>query len=218
MRLRCDFAERVAVDTAALDWVASPAPGVWRRMLDRDGDEVARATSIVRYDAGCRFERHAHGLGEEFLVLDGVFADEAGRYPRGTYVRNPAGTSHAPFTAEGCTLFVKLRQLSPQDQRRVVVDTTRGTWQPGAADGIEVMPLASFGAERTLLLRAQPTASWMAQDGERGEELLVLDGDFADARGRHGRGTWLRGPCDSARRSAGREGCTLFVKTGHLPI
>jgi hypothetical protein len=58
-------------------------------MLDRIGDEVARATSIVRYAPASHFSPHVHDGGEEFLVLEGTFQDEHGDYPVGSYVRNP---------------------------------------------------------------------------------------------------------------------------------
>ena len=103
MDLNSDFAARAAVHAAWLPWLPSPIPGVDRRMLDRIGDEVARATSIVRYAPHSRFSSHTHGGGEEFLVLDGVFQDERGDYPAGTYVRNPPTSSHTPGTEPGCT-------------------------------------------------------------------------------------------------------------------
>ncbi|HEY9690016.1 MAG TPA: cupin domain-containing protein, partial [Coleofasciculaceae cyanobacterium] len=111
MKLHADLNQRIAIDTNELPWIDSPTPGVQRRMLDRDGDEVARATSIVRYGPGSAFPTHTHGGGEEFLVLEGVFSDESGDYPAGTYVRNPIGSAHAPRSEEGCTIFVKLWQM-----------------------------------------------------------------------------------------------------------
>ena len=89
MRINADFSKRAAVHAAQSDWARSPTPGVERRMLDRIGDEVARATSIVRYAPDSAFPPHTHGGGEEFLVLDGTFQDEHGDYPAGSYVRNP---------------------------------------------------------------------------------------------------------------------------------
>src|SRR6516165_7170873 len=59
------------------------------RPVHRIGDEVARATSVVRYAPKSRFSAHIHGGGEEFLVLDGVFQDEHGDFPVGSYIRNP---------------------------------------------------------------------------------------------------------------------------------
>ena len=44
MRLNADFTERVVLETTGLPWADSPVPGIRRRMLDRDGGEVARAT------------------------------------------------------------------------------------------------------------------------------------------------------------------------------
>src|SRR5690606_19921646 len=108
MNLNSDFRLRVVQHAADAPWAPSPLPGVTRRMLDRVGDEVARATSIVRYAAGSHFDAHGHPGGEEILVLEGVFSDEHGDYPAGTYLRNPPGSRHTPFSREGCTLFVKL--------------------------------------------------------------------------------------------------------------
>ncbi|MEM6665983.1 MAG: cupin domain-containing protein [Pseudomonadota bacterium] len=108
MRLNADFSERVVLRPSDRKWVPSPSGGVERMMLDRIGGEVARATTIVRFQPASRFDAHTHGGGEEYLVLDGVFSDESGDYPAGTYVRNPIGTSHTPHTDAGCTIFVKL--------------------------------------------------------------------------------------------------------------
>ena len=88
-----------------------PIPGVERRLLERVGEEVARATSLVRYAPGSSFSPHSHDGGEEFLVMDGVFTDEEmGDFPAGYYVRNPVGSSHTPSSEEGCIIFVKLWQ------------------------------------------------------------------------------------------------------------
>ena len=119
MELNADFSQRVAVHAARLPWVASPIAGVDRRMLDRIGEEVARATSIVRYAPASRFSAHTHGGGEEFLVLDGVFQDEHGDYPAGSYVRNPPTSRHTPGSASGCILFVKLWQFDLEDRTKV---------------------------------------------------------------------------------------------------
>ena len=78
MRLNANFQERVVLRPEDHQWVPSPMPGVTRMMLDRVGEEVARATSLVRYAPQSQFSPHAHGGGEEFLVLEGVFADEHG--------------------------------------------------------------------------------------------------------------------------------------------
>jgi len=124
MNLNADFGARAAVHATRLDWTPSPIPGVDRRMLDRIGDEVARATSIVRYAPHSHFSPHTHGGGEEFLVLEGVFQDEHGDYPAGTYVRNPPTSSHTPGSEPGCTIFVKLWQFDPRDRRPVRTDTS----------------------------------------------------------------------------------------------
>ena len=154
MNLNSDFSARAAVHAARLDWTPSPIPGVDRRMLDRIGDEVARATSIVRYVPHSRFASHTHGGSEEFLVLDGVFQDEHGDYPVGSYVRNPPTSSHTPGSETGCTIFVKLWQFDPGDRTPVRIDTS-GLSLVTAPDlpGVEFALLYESATELVLLER-----------------------------------------------------------------
>jgi anti-sigma factor ChrR (cupin superfamily) len=217
MELHADLSQRALLDTSTLPWTASPMAGVERRMLDRRGDEVARATSIVRYAPGSRFERHSHGGGEEIMVLEGTFSDEQGVYPAGTYLRNPVGSSHAPFGGEGCTLLVKLHQMHPADQQRLVIDTTREAWLPGLVPGLEVMPLHAFGSEHVALVRWAPGTVFEPHCHPVGEEILVLEGVFQDEHGTYPTGSWLRNPPGSVHCPWSEAGCTIWVKTGHLP-
>ena len=214
--VRADFSQRQALDTASLPWLASPSPGVERKMLDRVGDEVARATSLVRYAPGSAFAAHEHALGEEFLVLSGCFEDEHGRYPAGSYVRNPPGSAHRPFTRDGCELFVKLRQFAPQDQRQCVIDTTTGEWFAGLVEGLRVMPLHEYGSEHVALVRWAPGTRFQPHVHWGGEEILVLDGVFSDESGDYPAGSWLRSPHRSQHTPFSDPGCLIWVKTGHL--
>src|SRR5260221_11120889 len=135
MRINADFTKRASVHAGESEWVKSPMPGVERRMLDRVGDEVARATSIVRYAPGTAFSPHSHLGGEEFFVLDGIFQDERGDYPAGSYVRNPPASRHTPRSQAGCTIFVKLFQFDPADRSHVTIDTGRPEAMAAAGPG-----------------------------------------------------------------------------------
>ena len=141
MNIHSDYSKRVVINHHDLSWVQSPESGIERRMLDRLGDELAKATSIVLYQPGSKFQTHTHEFGEEILVLEGVFSDETGDYPAGTYIMNPPGSSHAPFSESGCTLFVKLRHLGPDQIEREIIDTTKAPWYQGMVSGLHVMPL-----------------------------------------------------------------------------
>lgn len=217
MQLNADFTQRALIRPADSPWVASPMPGVERRMLDRIGDEVARATSIVRYAAGSHFSAHHHPGGEEFLVLDGVFSDERGDYPAGTYVRNPIGSHHAPFSREGCTIFVKLMQFDAADDQPVVIDSTQAQWRPGLVPGLQVLPLHQHGTEHVALVRWAPGTYFNAHRHWGGEEILVLEGTFQDEFGDYPAGSWLRSPHLSQHTPFSEAGCLIWVKTGHLP-
>lgn len=217
MEINADFSQRVVITPAEQCLVPSPLPGVSRIMLDRIGGEVARATSIVHYAAKSRFDAHTHAGGEEFLVLDGVFSDSSGDYGPGSYVRNPRGTAHAPWSEGGCTIFVKLWQFQPGDSRSVAIDTRRATgWGPGSAPGIEVLKLHEFSDERVNLIRFAPGAQGLAHGHPGGEEILVLDGRYSDGDGTYEAGTWIRSPVGSGYTPRSDTGCLLYVKTGHL--
>ncbi len=218
MNLNADFSRRAAVHAARLDWTPSPIEGVDRRMLDRVGGEVARATTIVRYAPNSRFSAHTHGGGEEFLVLDGVFQDEHGDYPAGSYVRNPPTSRHTPGSAAGCTIFVKLWQFAPDDRIGVRLDTRAAAFAPAPGrPGVTGAALFQDAREQVRLERWAPEATiGLALPG--GLELLVIDGAFVEGGETFERESWLRLPSGGTLRgTAGRAGCLLWVKTGHLP-
>ena len=136
IQLNADWRQRCVIDSTQMPWQASPSSLVQRRMLERNGGEVARATSVVRYAPGARFAEHRHALGEEIVVLDGTFGDASGEYGPGTYLRNPPGPHHAPYSTDGCTLFVKLRYMQPADALQCAIDTRTTppcSWRPSAA-------------------------------------------------------------------------------------
>ncbi len=218
MRLRDNFAERVVVRPDDYEWVASPANGVDRMMLDRIGDEVARATTIVRFAPNSQFDAHSHGGGEEFLVLDGVFSDEHNDYPAGTYVRNPIGTAHTPHIGpEGATILVKLHQFDDDDTEQFHINTRQAEFRPGVAPGLSVLPLHSHTSENVALVRWAPGTKFAAHQHWGGEEIFVIEGTFQDEHGDYPAGTWIRSPHMSKHDPWSDEGCLIYVKTGHLP-
>lgn len=216
--LHADFDQRVVVTApSAGDWQPSPVAGVQRHLLDRVGGERARATSLVRYAPGSRFAAHGHGGGEEILVLDGVFSDEAGEHPAGCYLRNAPGTSHAPGSATGCTLFVKLWQFAQDDTQSLRLDTRQMSWRPGLVPGLAVLPLHAHGGVSTALVRWAPDTRFHRHSHPGGEEILVLEGRFRDELGEYPQGSWLRSPCGSEHAPfTGAEGALIYVKVGHL--
>ena len=217
MEINADFGARAAVHSDRMDWIASPMKGVDRRMLDRLGGEVARATSIVRYAPGSRFSAHTHDGGEEFLVLEGVFQDEHGAFPAGSYIRNPPQSSHTPGSEPGCVIFVKLWQFDPADRTHVRIATDRSRYVPEAGRaGIAVMPLYEDARESVALERWEPGTKAML-DAPDGLELLVLDGTLEEGGERFGKGGWLRLPRGYRGQAvAGGAGSRLWLKRGHL--
>ena len=215
MGLNADFSRRAAVHAARIPWVPSPMAGVERRMLDRIGEEVARATSIVRYAPDSHFSAHRHGGGEEFLVLEGVFQDEHGDYPGGYYIRNPPTSAHTPGSKAGCIIFVKLCQFAPEDRSHVRIDTRKMPFLPDPERaGIEVMPLFQDADEYVRLERwASGTA--VSLPIRAGAELLVIEGSIEESGERFESQSWLRLPAGAVLRAeAGSAGCKVWMKTG----
>ena len=216
MRINAEFAEKAVVVAKDTDWVCSPESGVDRLMLDRIGDEVARATSLVRYAADSSFARHEHGAGEEFLVLDGVFSDEHGDYGVGTYVRNPPGSGHSPYSKNGCRILVKLRQFDPQDLKQLVVDTADDAIWPERS-GQSVLELHEFGSERVMMIRLAAGDRLPIDSDPAGMEILLLDGSIDDEGSELAAESWIRFPAAQKNRLTATSDCLLWVKTGHLP-
>jgi quercetin dioxygenase-like cupin family protein len=218
--LNADFTKRAVLNTDAMKWQSSPSPTVWRKRLDLVGGETSRVTSVVRYDAKSSFPVHDHPKGEEILVLKGIFSDEHADYLAGTYLLNPPGFRHAPFSHEGCTIFVKLRQYGGERREHVVVETTTAKWVRGPVPGIDLLPLyrSAHHPETMDLLHIFGGARLSHQACPGGAEIFVLDGVLVGDDGDHGAGSWLRLP-DGAEWSLGgkgEKGCTLYVKRGHL--
>ena len=215
MQRNDDFEKRAVVHSADEPWIASPMAGVDRRMLDRIGDEVARATSIVRYAPGSSFSSHVHTGGEEFFVLDGVFQDEHGDFPAGSYIRNPPESSHTPRSEPGCTIFVKLWQFDLADRTHIRTDTNKMRFV-AARPGVEVMPLFSDGHEDVVLERWDAGVTILLE-APSGIEVLVLDGGFEQGGDTMKRGSWLRLPKGSlSQAKVGPKGARVWIKRDHL--
>jgi len=216
VRVNADFSKRALVIPQDSDWLCSPESGVDRIMLDRIGDEVARATSIVRYAAGSSFARHEHAMGEEFLVLDGVFSDDHGDYPTGFYVRNPPGSGHSPFSKEGCRILVKLRQFDPEDLTRVVIDTHKAElWQAG--DATEFLSLHTFGNEQVCMVRIVAEQKYSIAGDSPGTEIFVVSGTIGYEGENLPAESWLRFPAGHSADLHARADSVLWIKRGHLP-
>ena len=216
MEINADFSQRVLVETDQLDWQPSPMKGVDRRMLDRIGGEVARATTIVRYAPGSKFSAHTHTGGEEFIVLDGVFQDEHGDFPTGTYVRNPPTTSHTPGSEDGCTIFVKLWQFDMDDRNQFRKTMAEELGAP--VDGVATAILHEDDREIVSYSHLDAGAA-LQSDASGGIELLVIGGSIEVDGETLQKNAWLRLPeGQNLSGTAGSSGAKVWMKSGHLPF
>ena len=216
--LNQDFTKRVVINTLIGEWHTSPSSGVERLYLERDNmGEFAKASSIVKFQPGSEFEDHMHDNGEEIFVLEGIFSDQYGDYPKGTYLRNPHNSNHVPFSKDGCKIFVKLRQFKKGDNISIVKNTLNSEWLQGLVPGLKVMPLHEYQTEPAAMVKWEPNTRFNAHKHWGGEEIYVVDGVFYDQFGAYPKGTWIRSPHLSEHQPFTRsEGALIFVKTGHL--
>ncbi|XPF93836.1 cupin domain-containing protein [Colwellia sp. RE-S-Sl-9] len=217
MKIAADFSKREIVHSNTLPWVASPMVGVDRRALDRAGDEVARATTVVRYAPGSKFSPHVHTGGEEFIVLEGVFQDEHGDFPVGSYIRNPPQSSHTPSSKDGCVIMVKLWQFQPEDRThvRLQMNAMGKVAIPNEAD-VQITPLYKDHIEEVSLLHFDGNAQ-LNFTPAGGTELFVLEGDINEQQDNLVKHSWARLPINhSVNITAGSNGAKVWIKTGHL--
>ncbi|SFR54926.1 cupin domain-containing protein [Thiomicrospira sp. ALE5] len=213
--INLDLTQRVLVNTTKQAWFGSRADGVQRKPLEREAAESGRTTSVVQFMPGSAFPPHQHPQGEEIFVLEGVFSDECGDYPAGSYLRNPPGSQHAPFSKEGCVLFVKLEQFQPGDTQTLAINTQGQAWQAGHG-GLKVMGLHQYGTEHTALVWWPAGEVFQPHTHYGGEEIFVLEGEFIDEHGRYPKGSWLRSPHASRHHPYVEQDTLIWVKTGHL--
>ena len=215
--LHGDMNARVSVDTESLEWQPSPSGSVLRKRLHRVGPaESGQVTSLVRYLPGASFPEHPHPEGEEIYVLEGTFSDQNGHAHAGTHLLNPEGYRHAPYSEAGCLIFVKLRQYDGVGREHHWTVSDAIDWQPGDEPGIDRKRLyeAEGFPDRVWLERWAPEARIGPRVFPDGAEILVIEGEYEDAEGRHGRLSWLRLPPGDSLEATSQEGCTIYLKTG----
>lgn len=215
--LHGDLSARAVAHSTAMPWVASPSASVQRKRLHRTGgEEDGQVTSVVRYAAGAKFPAHDHPEGEEILVLDGIFSDEHGDWPAGTFLANPEGFRHAPFSREGCMLFVKLRQLAGTERVHVALQTHSMDWSATSTPGIARKTLLDEASspDETHLERWSMDASPGRRTYPGGAELFVVEGMFSDEADTYETHSWVRLPPGATHHPRPARECVVYIKTG----
>lgn len=215
--LNTDLKVRVGMDSQGMEWTPSPGGHVLRKRLHLAGPaESGQVTSVVRYLPGANFPAHDHPDGEEILVLDGIFSDEHGDWPAGTYLLNPEGFRHGPFSREGCTLFVKLRQFPGRDRRHIATQTNDQPWTDSTQPATSLQALYSQQpyTDRMRLERWESAAEAGPISFAEGAELFVIKGSFSDDHGHYRAHSWLRIPPGGVLHPTSNDSCELYIKEG----
>jgi anti-sigma factor ChrR (cupin superfamily) len=207
---------RAAVLPTSLTWYQTNYTGIWFRCFESDNEiQEHPVTMLTRFDPGGFFQLHGHPGGEEILVLQGIFEDEIGIHTPGTYMLNPEGFIHRPYSNEGCLTFVKLRQHGGKTRNQVRTNIYESPWQSGIIPKIEVKTLyQQIGyPEKVWVERWQPHTKLSNIVETEVKEIFLIEGSWSDALGNYPTGSWLRYPPNYPYSPASETGCLLYVKT-----
>ncbi|HET9957621.1 MAG TPA: cupin domain-containing protein [Polyangiaceae bacterium] len=197
-----------------ISWQPSPSPHVRRKRFEHEGPaESGRVTSLVEYAPGANFPAHDHPEGEEILVLEGTFSDERGDFSAGTYMLNPEGFRHAPFSQPGCLLFVQLRKYAGPQRERVLIDTRTAPYvaRMAGVSSLELYRSAHY-PERHWLTKLEPNAQVGPIHLPKGEHIFVVSGTLEDEWGSYPRHTWLGLPPGFIHTPRSPGGCLLYIR------
>ncbi|CAJ1340055.1 unnamed protein product [Effrenium voratum] len=221
IELNSDKSQSCLVNTDTIDWIQTAAGGVRRKMIERLGGEVARATTVVSFEPNASFPSHRHEGGEEFIVLEGDWFDDWATQPSYTYVRNYIGSRHTPrIGPKGCTILVKLCQMSTEqtepDHSQWDISSSNPSWRR-SPNGRRELRVYESPFEEVHFERWEPHQTGQVEVDGAGEEVFVVEGCFVDELGEHRRWSWCR-TAEARRltRRAGPEGCLLYIKSRHL--
>lgn len=215
IQLNSDLSQKAQVDLRLSQWLPSPAVGVKRLLLEREGGEkTIRATSIVAYAPKSKFSAHNHPKGEEFYVLAGTFSDQNGDYPAGTYVRNPPGSSHTPFSESGCLIWVKLQQFQPDDKEHIVISTFDTEKHKTNSNFDKLCLFDDY--ESVEILTAKQDFVLKPSEFEGGIEILILVGQISNEECIHQQGSWIRYAAGRAENVEVSKNTQLLIKSRHL--
>lgn len=212
MKVNDDRLQTVLVHTAKSEWLKSPQAGVERIPLERLFPESGPVTSIVKYAKESSFSAHMHPKGEEILVLDGVFEDEHGDYPAGSYIRNPPGSSHKPFSRSGCVLLVKLNWFNVKDAHTLHIANLFN----GEMSAAEEKILHQYESETTTLITIPKGQQYLIEPSQKGNELFVVKGKVSSASHDFVSGDWLRELASKDSEFKATEDTFIYRKTGHF--
>lgn len=215
-QIRANLLTRVSVLPTSLTWYPVNFPGISFGCFESDPEvQEHPVTMLTRFDPGGYFPLHGHPGGEEILVLEGNFTDETGIHPPGTYMLNPEGFVHRPYSEEGCLTFVKLRQHGGKTRQQIRTNIFDNPWQSGVIPQIQTQLLYEQEGfrEKVWIERWLPNTRVSDVVETEVKEIFVIDGTWSDELGSYSKGSWLRYPPNYSYRPSSKTGCLIYVKS-----
>ncbi|MBD2437123.1 cupin domain-containing protein [Nostoc sp. FACHB-110] len=215
-KINHDSFSRAAVLSNSLTWYKTLHTGILFGCFESDQDVQSHpVTMLTKFEPGGFFGLHGHPGGEEILVLQGNFQDETGVHPPGTYLLNPEGFIHRPYSDEGCLTFVKLRQHGGKTRRQVRVNIFELPWQAGIIPEIKVKLLYEQMdyPEKVWIEQWQPGTALSNVVENEVKEIFVIEGTWSDELGDYPAYSWVRYSPHCPYSPASKNGCLIYVKT-----
>lgn len=208
-----DISHLAVVSAGNAEWSEESGAKICMLESRADGNE----SFFIRLGQGGSWRFSSSGDLEIFL-MSGTLHSGKTAFSKGSYLLIPQGAT--PFVLNSvddeALFFVKKRFPEGLVQKPGLIATEKANWVPGLVPGLSVMPLFSSGGENTALVRWDPGTVFQPHRHFGGEEVLVVSGVFEDEHGRYPEGSWYRSPHLSRHDPFSVEGCTIFVKTGHM--
>lgn len=204
--MNSDYDKRALIDTNGLVWEKTEHQGVFKKTLALNMKEE---TALIKLEGNTSLNSSSQLNSAEIFVLDGIYINEFGEFPQGTYLHLPKEDEAFVRTTSGCIIFRKTNQS--KDEQQVIINTSNSEWLPGQGN-LEVLPLHT----QTALVKWPKNERFIPHKHWGGEEIFVLKGTFMDEHGEYPHGSWIRSPHLSEHYPYVDEETIIFVKTGHL--
>ncbi|MBU3015935.1 cupin domain-containing protein [Poseidonibacter lekithochrous] len=201
-----DYEKRAFIDTNTIQWQKVETKDILKKILAiKDKEE----TSFIKLNEGSFLNQTEKINSVEIFVVEGIYINEYGEHPKGTYLRLPKENEALAKSNDGCVIFRKTNFFT--DTQELIINTNTEEWLQGQGN-LEVMPLY----EQTALVKWPKDEKFTPHKHWGGEEIVVLEGTFIDEHGEYPKNSWLRSPHLSEHFPYVNEETIIFVKTGHI--
>lgn len=201
-----DYSKRVVLNEKELEYISNSNNTILKKLLSQKENQE---TAILEMPKNSQLNSNEKFNNVEILVLDGIYINEFGAHPKGTYLKLSNENELHVKTTSGCKIFRKINYF--ENSEKLIINTTSTPWQQGHGN-LKVMPLDSQSA----LVLWPKNEKFIPHSHWGGEEIFVVYGKFMDEYGVYPQNSWIRSPHRSFHTPFVEEETLIYVKTGHI--